>query len=120
MSTASILDYPFNNPNSWPSVDLEQLQHMNPSIDPNMFKPSITTSYPPATLYLLFGGLEYYAKGGWNDYIDNFGSLDAAKEEGFKKIKNETIDWFHVVDTTGKFIIFEEGKAFNYLENKTL
>jgi hypothetical protein len=123
MSTAPCIDPPlrydiWNVPNVWPQS--EHLQHMNPSIDPNMFKPTPATSYISSTFYLLFGGLEYYARGGWNDYIDTCTSLEVAKKIGEQKIKEEQIDWYHIVDTNEDKIVFEQGKPFNYLEHKTL
>ena len=51
--------------------------------------------------FLLFGGVEYYAKGGFYDCLRSFDSLgDAtsfAKSEEVKAI--ESLDWWHVFDS---------------------
>ena len=44
--------------------------------------------------FLLFGGKEYYANGGWGDYLGTFGSVADAVDAA-SKIKS--LEWAHVV-----------------------
>ncbi len=49
--------------------------------------------------FMLFGGEFYYAKGGLNDWLGTFNSLEEALE--YKKIHfpgHSALDWFQVFD----------------------
>ena len=44
-------------------------------------------------MYLLFAGNEYYPRGGWNDYVDNYLTL----EEALIAAATIMCDWWHIV-----------------------
>jgi len=44
----------------------------------------------------LFGGDAYYPRGGWNDHLGSYATLDECKNEIIDN--NEALDWAHVVD----------------------
>lgn len=49
--------------------------------------------------YLLFGGNVYYAGGGWNDYLGDFDTVDAAvASEKASPVTERPAEWWHVVD----------------------
>ena len=51
--------------------------------------------------YALFAGDEYYARGGWNDFINSFSTQEGAIEE----TANIDKEWWHVIDlSTGEII----------------
>lgn len=53
--------------------------------------------------FMLFGGVEYYPLGGFNDFIESFATLDDALE--FVKANDElphterAFDWWHIVNS---------------------
>lgn len=51
--------------------------------------------------YLLFTGDTYYPSGGWDDFVDDFDSIEEALAYAAKNGR----DWFHIVDTEIKRII---------------
>lgn len=52
--------------------------------------------------YLLFAGDKYYPYPGWLDFVDDFDSW----EDAVKQADTIKCDWWHVVDTTTKEIVF--------------
>lgn len=57
--------------------------------------------------YILFGGRNYYAKGGAHDFRGGFQNLQQAELEGayLHNGPESEIDWWHVFDThTGRII----------------
>lgn len=55
--------------------------------------------------YLLFSGESYYARGGWYDFAGTYDTIGAAKAAGKKKMMDDNMDWFHVVNSeTGKIV----------------
>jgi len=55
--------------------------------------------------FILFGGSQFYPKGGMFDYLGSFDSRDAAGVEGVLKYTADDIDWYHVVDTESGMIV---------------
>jgi hypothetical protein len=51
--------------------------------------------------YLLFGGDHYYPFGGWEDFAEDFSSVESAK----KYTENHFKDWWHIVDGKNKKIV---------------
>lgn len=61
--------------------------------------------------FLLFGGQAYYARGGWNDFVEGFDSIEEAKIKAEslrvqKEREMEGFEWWHVVDASTRQIIF--------------
>jgi len=57
----------------------------------------------PLSKILLFGGVSYYACGGWKDLINSFDTLENAKAVAVQKMAVEDIQWWHAIDLeTGK------------------
>ena len=48
--------------------------------------------------FLLFAYETYHA-GGWNDYIGEYDTAEAANEYGLKLLEVEWCEYYHVVDT---------------------
>jgi hypothetical protein len=46
-------------------------------------------------MFLLFAGHSYYPRGGWNDFIGSFASVEDAKTHMLNS--EERYDWWHVV-----------------------
>jgi hypothetical protein len=62
--------------------------------------------------FLAFCGKEYYACGGWEDFVADYDDIDEAKTEA-EKYMRETFPtgpaWYHIVDQ-------QEGKiVFNFI-----
>jgi hypothetical protein len=55
--------------------------------------------------YLLFSGSNYYASGGWNDFREDYDTLEEAKEG--LRIHQE--QWWQIVDITTKTMVDSEG-----------
>jgi len=54
--------------------------------------------------YLLFGGYDYMAGGGWDYLVDSFDTIKEAKKVIYNQRRN--FDWHHIVDCQiGKKII---------------
>jgi len=51
--------------------------------------------------FLLFAGDTYYPKGGINDFVKDFTSLNEAKEAA-KGFSNDSFEWYHIYDTKTK------------------
>lgn len=45
--------------------------------------------------FLLFIFDEFYPRGGWNDFVDSFDTL----EEAQTRAKARRGDWYHIIDT---------------------
>lgn len=48
--------------------------------------------------FLVFGGLFYYAQGGWSDALGQGVTLEQAKLIGDHAVEDGKVDWVHVVD----------------------
>ena len=58
--------------------------------------------------FLLFANVTYYARGGWNDFVDSFDTIDDATNAVGRTRRD--IDWWHVVDsTTGQKVVISSG-----------
>lgn len=67
-------------------------------------------------MYLLFAGVSYYARGGANDFICKFKTLEDAISYGKDLINSyypeerlEDYDWFNVLDTEQLEKVYQEG-----------
>tara|TARA_R110000787_G_C13145640_1_gene417825 strand:+ start:60 stop:308 length:249 start_codon:yes stop_codon:yes gene_type:complete len=50
--------------------------------------------------YILMGGEQYYARGGFHDFLSDHESVRCAEETGTMLINEERrMEWFHVVDS---------------------
>jgi hypothetical protein len=59
--------------------------------------------------YLLFAGPEYYASGGFHDFINCFASPSEARQAA----ESMRVDWWHVFDVeTRKIVLWGEGHAY--------
>jgi hypothetical protein len=47
--------------------------------------------------YLVFAGLHYHPLGGWNDFIDSFDDLKAARMVALSHVRTQST-WSHIVD----------------------
>lgn len=54
--------------------------------------------------FLLFAGDQYYPRGGWDDFIKDFDSLESAIEHVARR--NVLRGWIHIVDTESKSIVW--------------
>ena len=62
--------------------------------------------------YWLFGGENYYAKGGIHDFIASTDYLELLVSQA-KKLNPSEIDWYHIVDSdTGNIILKSNCQAF--------
>ena len=53
----------------------------------------------PLARFLLFGGEEYYARGGMHDFLSSHDTpLDALMEAGRLEKNEDGIEWWHVYD----------------------
>ena len=50
--------------------------------------------------FWLFGGNDYYATGGFHDFIGSFNTLDDAVKEG----ETRSVEWWHVFDSESQEI----------------
>lgn len=66
--------------------------------------------------FILFCGFAYYPAPGWQEYIGDFETLDAACEAGKKEIIIAMYDWWQVVDLNEKVIVAGEGEWYTGLE----
>jgi hypothetical protein len=80
--------------------------------------------------YLLFAGIEYYADGGWAEFVDSYDNVETAATEGKRRRQisqtddgdyealNLRADWYHVVDTnTGVVVCYEGHQIYGGIEN---
>lgn len=60
--------------------------------------------------YLLFGGNDYEASGGWCDFVDSFLSIKKAIEceEEFRH------QWYHIIDTQTWKMVAESVRIYDY------
>lgn len=63
--------------------------------------------------YLLFAGLEHYAKGGWKDLAGSFETLDDAEERGRNRIETGD-EWFQVIDLYSGREVAKHGRAYGW------
>ena len=57
--------------------------------------------------YLAFGGADYYAVGGWHDFVGDFDEMQPAIAAANARAVDcsETYNWWHVIDIeTGKAV----------------
>lgn len=54
--------------------------------------------------FLVFASCVYYPCGGWEDFVEDFATLEEAAEAA-KAIA--TADWWHVVDTKHRKVVLE-------------
>lgn len=69
--------------------------------------------------FLLFGGVDYYASGGWADFLGSFDSPEDAaahasqlKNSDVGGFGNEPIDWWHVISGVTGYVIRQHGTAY--------
>lgn len=48
--------------------------------------------------FLLFVGSNYHPEGGWDDFFDDFDTIEEAENTAF----NFGFEWYHIVDSTTK------------------
>lgn len=69
-------------------------------------------------MFLIFAGYDYYPRGGWNDFIGSFSTLQEA-EEAAKNVMavscGETFDkdWLHIVSLEMNRIVVKAYKYYN-------
>jgi hypothetical protein len=61
--------------------------------------------------YLLFAGEEYYPKGGMDDFSGSFDTANEAHERINQLIRNEKIEWWHIMDLSTGAIIHDNGNT---------
>ena len=60
--------------------------------------------------YWLFGGENYYAKGGMHDFIIDLDELERLKKQASQLYntilpREENVDWWHIIDSeSGRFV----------------
>lgn len=56
--------------------------------------------------YLILGGSDYYAEGGFHDFLSSHDTLNAAEQcaKQYKGITGKPIDWWHIFDSESKMI----------------
>lgn len=63
------------------------------------------------TRYVLFAGEHFYAKGGWNDAMGEFDSLEEAVAKAHWLLTEDipadrpALDWWHVVDMETRSVV---------------
>lgn len=63
--------------------------------------------------FILFGGDQYYPRGGWSDFMGHFDTLNEAV--GVALEANE--DWWHVLDTETMSKVAEDWQYWEALED---
>lgn len=58
--------------------------------------------------FLLFAGDDYYASGGWKDFVDRYDTLDEARNAGIR----DGCDWWHVVNIESGQIVASKEHAW--------
>lgn len=62
--------------------------------------------------FYLFAGVNFYALGGWHDYLDTFTTKGSAIERGKLLIELNTHDWWHVAQaSTGEIVARSTSQA---------
>lgn len=55
--------------------------------------------------YLIFGGDQYYPRGGWSDFIKDFETLESALD--YIARLDSSVDWIHIVNTSSGRVEWE-------------
>jgi len=62
--------------------------------------------------FLLFAGSTYYPSGGWNDYLGDFDSTEAAKDFLLSRSTSySSFDWWHILDTSNRTVVHNPTKS---------
>jgi hypothetical protein len=73
--------------------------------------------------YLVFAGLTYYPKGGWDDFVESYSTLEEIQQhfiydgEFENTVNSFCYDWLEIVDTTDLSKIENTKELLKY-ENK--
>ena len=63
---------------------------------------------------LLFWGMDYEERGGWDDFLGSFDTVEEAKNFLNDTKKNPSSEWAHIVES-GKMIFYGQDKDRNGL-----
>lgn len=64
--------------------------------------------------YLLFAGMEYYARGGVRDYQKSADSIEELVEYFYDNEDEKFWDWYQITDQNLKVVRETEKQAFSY------
>ena len=63
--------------------------------------------------YILFGGIIYYASGGWHDVQGSFADHETAWTTAQQLMEQDKIEWWHIVDLeSGEIVGQTERQAY--------
>lgn len=59
----------------------------------------------PMNRFAMFGGVQYYGYGGWNDFIGSFETIDEVVSHWENNECKGRLEWYHCVDLeSGKIV----------------